>query len=97
MTVFVVEQTKEYSEQGLSLQEALQKAEADVKREFAHRFTNPNKERAGAVGSNNPEVRAKTHTYADLNQEQRDVWSVLKKSMTFEEYVEGLKQQGDLK
>jgi hypothetical protein len=99
MTVFMVEQTKEYTAGGLALEAAMEKAEADVKREFAHKFENPNKQKPAAVSTGNTEARAKSYTYADLNAGQRSVWNAMKKTpgYTFEDYVADLKAQGDLK
>ncbi len=98
MTVFMVESTKEYTAAGKSLDEALKLAEADVKREFSHKFINPNKERPGAVGSSNKEARPNTVTHADLSPEQKQVWSVLKKTgMSIDGFVAGLKEQGEFK
>lgn len=97
MTVFMVETTREYTAAGKSLSEALKLAEADVKKEFAHKFTNPNKEKPAAVAANNRETRSKSVGYGDLSSEQRQVWSALKKSMSFDEFVKGLQEQGELK
>lgn len=97
MTIYMVETTKEYTASGKPLEEAIKLAEADVKREFAHKFENPNKHRASAVGSSNKESRPTTVTHADLNAEQRAVWSTLKAHMTFDEFVTGLKEQGEFK
>lgn len=98
MTEFAVSKAEKYVKQeGIPFTEALVKAEADVKRAFAHKFVNPNKEKPAAVAANNRETRGKSVTHADLNGEQRAVWSSLKKVMTFDEFVAGLRAQGELK
>ncbi len=97
MTVFMVESTREYTAAGKPLDEAIKLAEIDVKKEFAHKFVNPNKGKAAAVGSGNNETRGAVTTYADLDAGQRQVWSALKGKMTFEEFVKDLKSLGELK
>lgn len=97
MTVFMVASTQKYTGLGKPLDEALKLAEADVKREFAHKFINPNKEKPAAVISNNTEARSKSYGYSDLNAEQRSVYSALKGKMSLDEFIAGLKEQGELK
>jgi hypothetical protein len=98
MTIFMVESTKEYTAAGKPLDEAIKLAEADVKREFAHKFLNPNKDKPSAVGSSNKEERPNTVTHAQLSAEQRQIWSAIKKTgMTFDEFVTDLKAQGEFK
>jgi hypothetical protein len=99
MTDYALARAKKYTEQGLTLDVALEKVDVDVRRAFPHKFVNPNKEKPAAVGSNNTETRAKSYSYGDLNAEQRNVWASLKKApgYTFDQYVADLKAQGDLK
>ena len=86
-----------YLAQGLSLSEALVKAESDTRRAFAHKFENPKKTQGDPVSPVRNEQRPKRYGMSDLNPEQKQVWAVLKKSMTFEDYIDGLKAQGELK
>lgn len=95
MTIFMVETTKEYTAAGMTLEKAMERAESDVKKEFAHKFENPNKGKPSPVAANNAEARPKTVTYASLKDEHKQVWSVLKSKMTFEKFVEGLRAQGE--
>lgn len=95
MTMYMVETTKEYTASGMTLEKAMEQAEADTKKEFAHKLENPNKAKPAAVSANNAEVRPKAPTYASLKEEHKQVWSVLKKNMTFDKFIEGLKAQGE--
>jgi len=98
MTDYAIARAKKYLAQDMTFKDALPKVEEDVKRAFAHKFVNPNKEKPSPVASNNPETRAKSsYSYADLDEGHKQVWSVLKKSMTFDEFIAGLKEQGELK
>lgn len=97
MTVFMVAATQEYTAAGKPLAEALKLAEADVKREFAHKFVNPNKEKPSAVASGNREARAKSYGYNDLTQDQRQVYAAMKSHMSLDDFIKGLQEQGELK
>jgi hypothetical protein len=92
MTAYAVDMAREYIEQGgKTREEALRLVEADVKREFAHKFVNPNKDKAAAVVSENGDKRgAGKLSINDLTKEQRSVWNSLKNHMTFEEYAKEL-------
>lgn len=97
MTVFMVAATQEYTAAGKPLAEALKLAEADVKREFAHKFVNPNKEKPSAVASGSREARAKSYGYNDLTQDQRQVYAAMKSHMSLDDFIKGLQEQGELK
>lgn len=92
MTAYAVDMAREYIEQGgKTREEALRLVEADVKREFAHKFVNPNKDKPAAVVAENGDKRgAGKLTMSDLTKEQRSVWNSLKNHMTFEEYAKEL-------
>ena len=98
MTDYALIRAQKYGAQGKSRAEFLPLVEADVKRAFAHKFTNPNKEKPAAVGSSTGERRPKGHTYADLDDGQKAVWASLKNSgMKLETYIKDLKDMGELK
>ena len=97
MTEFAVERTGAYRKRGMDIDEALRKAEADVRKFFPEKFENPNKQKPAAVVAPNRESRPRAHGYNDLNAEQRAVFATLKNHMTLDEYVKGLKEQGELK
>lgn len=92
MTAYAVDMAREYIEVGgKTREEALKLVEADVKREFAHKFVNPNKDKPAAVVSENGDKRsAGKLTMNDLTKEQRSVWNSLKNHMTFDEYAKEL-------
>lgn len=94
MTAYAVDMAREYIEvKGMTRAEALQQVESDVKREFAHKFVNPNKEKAAAVVAENGDKRAAGKlTYNDLTREQRTIYKSLSQYMTIDEYI---KQLGD--
>lgn len=93
MTDFAVAKAEQYVRgQGLSLPDALQKVEADVKRAFAHKFVNPNKDKPAAVVAENGDKRsAGKLTYNDLSKDERAVWNSLKNHMTFDEFIKDLR------
>lgn len=97
MTAYAVEQTRRYRMAGDEMSEAMSKAEADVKREFAHKFINPKKDQPSAVAQGSGEQRPQKHGYSSLNSAQRAVFATLKNVMTLDEYIDGLKKQGELK
>lgn len=92
MTVFAIDMTQEYLNNGTPYADALKKVESDVRREFAHKFVNPNKEKAPAVVAEGGEKRAEGKiSYNDLSREERSVWASLKNHMTFEEFAKTLR------
>jgi hypothetical protein len=98
MTDYALIRAQKYGAQGKSRAEFLPLVEADVRRAFAHKFTNPNKEKPAAVSASSGERRPKGHTYADLNDGQKAVWASLKNSgMKLETYIQELKDLGELK
>lgn len=98
MTDFAVAKVEGYVRgEGMALNDALKKADEDVRRVFSHKFANPNKDKPSAVAPNNRETRSRSISPSDLNAEQRTVWASLKKVMPFDEFVAGLRAQGELK
>lgn len=93
MTVYALSQARKYIEgKGMTRPEALKLVEADVKREFAHKFVNPNKEKAAAVVAENGDKRAAGKlTYNDLSREERSVWKSLQSHMSFDEFIKDLR------
>lgn len=79
---------------GISATDLLAHIEREVKKEFAHKFNNPNRERPGAVeGSSNKSGKSK-ETYV-LDETERRVAERFIKSvpgMTMEKYVADLKK-----
>lgn len=57
--------------QGVPMVEQLAQAEKFVRKEFPHRFTNPNRSAAGAVESNTPGKRTSGKSWADLPSEAK--------------------------
>lgn len=98
MTVLMVAKTQKHTAAGVALEKALELAESEVKKAFAHKFVNPKKDEPAAVASGSREARAKTFSYNDLSQEQKQVWSVLKNSgMKIDKFIKDLVEAGDLK
>jgi hypothetical protein len=99
MTDYALARAKKYFDQGIPGPEGMLKVEADVKRTFPHKFTNPNKEKPAAVGAGSGERRAKSFGYGDLDEGQRDVWRSVKNipGMTIDKYITQLKDLGELK
>jgi|SRR6267142_5965980 len=79
---------------GMSPREVLQKVDAEVRKEFPTKFTNPNREKGSAVAD--PTSRAssrKSDTYELTDQERRVMNSlVASKVLTKEEYIADLKK-----
>lgn len=79
---------------GKSPQEILDEVERQVKKEFAHKFENPNRSRAAAVEGNTSKGTSKKETFV-LNDEERRAANKFIKSIpgyTMEMYVEELKR-----
>ena len=77
----------------MSPEQILHEVEARVRREFPHKFTNPNRQKPGAVeGSGNRPANAKEDY--PLTDEQRSVMNRLVRSgtLTKEEYIADLKR-----
>lgn len=97
MTEFAVERTGAYRKKGLDMEEALRRAEADVRRFFPEKFENPNKSRPAPVAPSANERRPAKYGYNNLTADQKAVFATLKNYMTLDEYIAGLKAQGELK
>ena len=92
MTEFAIDRARYYRERGIDFGGALQKAEQDVRRFYADKFVNPNKDKPAAVVSENGDKRsAGKLTYNDLSREERSVWQSLKNHMTFDEFIKDLR------
>lgn len=74
----------------LTLDEAIEMAETEVKQVFAAKFKNPKKDKPAAVMSGNRDQRARSKSMSDLTQEQKQVWYSLKGVMTEEEFLNQL-------
>ena len=77
---------------GLSPQQILQEVETRVRREFPHKFTNPNRSKPGAVEASGNRPSNAKEDYP-LTDDQRNVMNRLIRSgtMTKEDYIKDLK------
>lgn len=93
MTVYALSQARKYRETtSMSFTDALKQVDADVRREFPHKFVNPNKDKAAAVVAENGDKRAAGKlTCNDLSREERSVWKSLQSHMTFDEFIKDLR------
>jgi hypothetical protein len=90
----------EFAKLGLTPSEVLKKVEAEVRKEFPTKFTNPNRERPGAVeGSQSGRVvRGSSEGFQLTEQEERVMNSFVKQGvMTKAEYIKDLKSVKGLK
>lgn len=94
MTNDSVSFTEFYRNQGKPLSEALELAEKDIKRKYADFFRNPNKDRPSPVSPSTREQRPARIGYNDLTSEQKAVFSAMKGTMTLDQYISELKEQG---
>ena len=81
------------AQQGLGPQEVLKKVAEEVRKEFKHKFTNPNKANAPSVeGSSSKNVRAKDDDFT-LSDQERKIMNTLVSTgtMTKEKYIAELK------
>jgi len=97
MTEFAVERTGSYRKRGMDIEEALRRAEADVRKFFPEKFENPNKQRPAPVAPSATERRPARYGYNNLTADQKAVFATLRNHMSLDEYIEGLKAQGELK
>lgn len=81
----------ELRKQGMTPSEVLKRIEQEVKKEFPHKFKNPNKENAPSVESGKGE--GSTREAFELSEQERKVMNTLvsTKQMTKEEYIKQLK------
>lgn len=81
----------ELARAGNSPYEVLKKVEAEVRKEFPHKFRNPNQDKPGAVETS--QSRGTTKTAFVLTDEQRKVMNKLVRNgvMTEKQYIEDLK------
>jgi len=92
MTVFALAEAERLKAEGVPYGEMLKMVEQEVRKEFAHKFTNPNKEKAPAVVPDGGEKPGKGKlTYNELTREERAVWNSVKNHMTFDEYIKDLR------
>lgn len=98
MRKFADEEGVKFRQAGMSPQEVLKKVEEVVRKEFPTRFTNPNRERQGAVEAP-VRTAAKKGEYQLTEQETRVMNSLInqkgkdgKPFMTKEEYISDLKR-----
>jgi hypothetical protein len=88
----------EASEQGLKGTALLEYIEKEVRKEFPHKFTNPNQARAAAVEGSGSGKQAGTGKSSDdsypLNDQEKRIMNTLvaSKTMTKAEYIKQLKQ-----
>lgn len=94
MTNDVLQATQFYINKGKAHEEALAQAEKDIRRKYADRFENPNKQRRQTVSEGTKEQRPKSRGYNDLNAEQKAVYAAMKGHMSLDEYVKELESQG---
>jgi regulator of replication initiation timing len=92
MTVYALAEAERLKAEGVPYGEMLKRVEQEVRREFAHKFTNPNKEKAAAVVPDGGEKVGKGKlTHNDLTRDERAVWNSVKNHMTFDEYIKDLR------
>lgn len=79
--------------QGLPPSEVLKKVEAEVRKEFPHKFTNPKQARPGAVESPSGRGAGNTKGFT-LSQDERRIMQTFVRTgvMTEEEYIRDLKK-----
>lgn len=85
---------KELSQAGNSPSEVLKKVAIEVRKEFPHKFKNPNQEKTGNVETN--VQRNTTKSNFTLTDEQRKIMHTFVKTgaLTEKEYIESLKKIG---
>lgn len=92
MTAFALAEAERLKAEGVPFGEMLKRVEQEVRKEFAHKFVNPNKEKAAAVVPDGGEKVGKGKlTYNDLTRDERAVWNSVKNHMTFDEYIKDLR------
>lgn len=78
---------------GMSPTDLLAAVEKEVKKEFAHKFQNPNRDKAGNVEGSSNRAGGKKDTYVPTAQEERIIAKVVASgAITREKYIEELKK-----
>lgn len=98
MTLYMIEQQKKNLSKGLSLSEALKLSEEQVKREFAHKFTNPNKDKPSPMAGKVDSGTKKSYSINDLPPQYRPIYKEISRNieMPLSEYIDQLKDMGVL-
>lgn len=80
--------------QGLSREEVLKRVEAETRKEFPNRFTNPNKEKAPDVETGGNKSGGKRGESIELTDQERNIMNTLVRSgtVTKEQYIAELKK-----
>ena len=96
MQAYMLQVQQENLDKGMSISEALTASEQSVKREFSHKFENPNRNKPGQVLSGNEAPSKKTYSITDLPAEYRPVYQAIarKTDMKLPEYIKQLKEAG---
>jgi len=95
MKTFADHKGLEFARLGLSNTEVLKRVEAEVRKEFPSKFTNPNRERPGAVESSTHKSTSKSSEKGyELTDQERKVMNNLVASgvLTKEEYIADLRK-----
>lgn len=91
MTDYMVFKTQSLvANQGLSLDSAIESAEKEVKKVFAHKFRNPNKDKPSAVMPGSQQKVMGRKSMDSLTPEQKQVWHSLKGVMSEKEFLDQL-------
>lgn len=91
MTDYMVFKTQSLvANQGLALDEAIKSAEQEVKKVFAHKFRNPNKDKPSAVMPGSQQKIPGRKSMDSLTPEQKQVWHSLKGVMSEKEFLDQL-------
>lgn len=82
-----------YAQLGMEPREVLQKVDQEVRKEFPNKFTNPNRDKPGAVESSTPRGGAKRDSF-ELDDRETKVMNNLVKSgvLTKEQFIADLKK-----
>lgn len=96
MTAYMIHKQNENLGKGHTIEEALRRSEEAVKKEFAHRFENPNKQRGSGVTVPSGQGKGDSYTINDLPANYRPVYQAIarKMDMPINEYVKQLKELG---
>lgn len=98
MTLYMIDQQKKNLAKGLSVSDALKLSEEQVKREFAHKFTNPNKDKPSPMAGKVDKGQKKGYSISDLPAQYRPIYKEISRhiEMPLDEYIDQLKQMGEL-
>jgi hypothetical protein len=93
MTAFADRLGVELHQQGYSPEEVLQKVSREVRTEFKHKFTNPKRERAGAVESGS-RIQSNAEPEFQMSDDERRIMNRFVQTgvMTKEQYIADLKK-----